>query len=212
MTRRRLVGRPLRNPPDDPPCPACHRCPSLRSASLTYRCGYAFVGGPCEERRCRRMTRRRLVGRPLRNPPDDPPCPACHRCPSLRSISLTYRCGYAFVGGPCEERRCRRMTRRRLVGRPLRNPPDDPPCPACHRRRSLCSISLTYRCGYAFVGGPCEERRCRRMTRRRLVGRPLRNPPDDPPCPACHRCPSLRSISLTYRARGSGWFGGRRPD
>ena len=30
--------------------------PSLRFASLTYRCGYAFVSGPCEEHRCRRHT------------------------------------------------------------------------------------------------------------------------------------------------------------
>ena len=30
--------------------------PSLRSASSTYRCGYAFVSGPCEEHRCRRHT------------------------------------------------------------------------------------------------------------------------------------------------------------
>ena len=44
--------------------PACHRRPSLRSASSTYRCGYAFVGGPGEERRCRRMAHRHLADRP----------------------------------------------------------------------------------------------------------------------------------------------------
>ena len=30
-----------------------------------YRCGYAFVGGPCEERRCRRIPRRHFTDRPL---------------------------------------------------------------------------------------------------------------------------------------------------
>ena len=46
-------------------CPTCHRLPSLRSASSTYRCGYAFIGTPCEERRCRRMPRRSFIDRPL---------------------------------------------------------------------------------------------------------------------------------------------------
>ena len=48
------------------PCPACQRRPSLRSASSAYRCGYAFVGGPSEERRCRRMPRRDFTDIPLR--------------------------------------------------------------------------------------------------------------------------------------------------
>ena len=46
-------------------CSACHRRPPLRSASLTYRCGYAFVGGPCEERRCRRIPRGHFTDGPL---------------------------------------------------------------------------------------------------------------------------------------------------
>ena len=38
---------------------------SLRSASSMYRWEYAFVGGPCKERRCRRMSRRHFTDRPL---------------------------------------------------------------------------------------------------------------------------------------------------
>ena len=34
------------------------------TAASTFRCGYAFVGGPCEERRCRRIPRRRFTDRP----------------------------------------------------------------------------------------------------------------------------------------------------
>ena len=57
---------------------------------------------------------------------------------------------------------------------------NDLPCSACHRRSSLCSASSTYRCGYAFVGGPCEERRCRRIPRRRFTDRPRVTTVNDP--------------------------------
>ena len=57
---------------NDLPCSACHRRPSLRSASSTYRGGYAFVGGPCEERRCRRIPRRRFTDRPRVTTVNDP--------------------------------------------------------------------------------------------------------------------------------------------
>ena len=53
----------------DSPCPACHRRPSRRSASSTYRCGYAFVGGPGEKRCCRRTTHRHFADRPQRTDP-----------------------------------------------------------------------------------------------------------------------------------------------
>ena len=46
-------------------CSACQRRPSRRSASSTYRSGYAFVSGPCEERRCRRIPHRCSTDRPL---------------------------------------------------------------------------------------------------------------------------------------------------
>ena len=42
------------------------------TASLMYRCGYAFVGGPCEERRCRRIPRRRFTDRPRVTTVNDP--------------------------------------------------------------------------------------------------------------------------------------------
>ena len=45
-------------------CPASHRRPSLRSASSMYRCGYTFVGGPCDEHRWRRMPQRHFTDRP----------------------------------------------------------------------------------------------------------------------------------------------------
>ena len=57
---------------NDLPCSACHRRLSLRSASSAYRCGYAFVGGPCEERRCRRIPRRRFTDRPRVTTVNDP--------------------------------------------------------------------------------------------------------------------------------------------
>ena len=61
----------------DLPCSTCHRRlslrrSSLRSASSAYRCGYAFVGGPCEERRCRRIPRRRFTDRPRVTTVNDP--------------------------------------------------------------------------------------------------------------------------------------------
>ena len=37
--------------------------PSLRSASSTYRCGYAFVSGPCEEHRCLAIPHRHYTDR-----------------------------------------------------------------------------------------------------------------------------------------------------
>jgi len=46
-------------------CSACHRRPSLRSASSTHRRGYAFVSGPCEEHRGRRIPHRHFTDRPL---------------------------------------------------------------------------------------------------------------------------------------------------
>ena len=81
--------------------------PSLRSASSTYRCGYAFVGGPCEEHRCLAIphchyTDRLESGLSVKQPG----ALAAIGVPSLRSASSTYRCGYAFVSGPCEEHRC----------------------------------------------------------------------------------------------------------
>ena len=60
---------------NDLPCSACHRRLSLRSASSTYRCGYAFVGGPWGARRCRRIPRRRFTDRPRSTTPRYAPGP-----------------------------------------------------------------------------------------------------------------------------------------
>ena len=191
-------------------CSGSHRRSSLCSASSMYRCGYAFVGGPCEERRCRRIPRRRFTDRPRWSPlRNNLACSGSHRRSSLCSASSMYRCGYAFVGGPCEERRCRRISRRRFTDRPRWSPlRNNLACSGSHRRSSLCSASSMYRCGYAFVGGPCEERRCRRIPRRRFTDRPRWSPlRNNLACSGSHRRSSLCSASSMYRC-GYAFVGG----
>ena len=180
-------------------CSACQRRPSLRSASSMYRCGYTFVGGPCEGRRCRPISHRSFPGRPLCCLEDNLACSACQRRPSLRSASSMYRCGYTFVGGPCEGRRCRPISHRSFPGRPLCCLEDNLACSACQGRPSLRSASSMYRCGYTFVGGPCEGRRCRPISHRSFPGRPLCCLEDNLACSACQGRPSLRSASSMYR-------------
>ena len=52
-------------PQDSLAWPACRRRPVAAFRLLNVRCRYAFVGGPCQERRCRRIPHRHLADRPL---------------------------------------------------------------------------------------------------------------------------------------------------